>query len=140
MRQNLTLITLGVKDIKKAEMFFEKLGWKKSSASMEEMIFYKLPGILLGLHPEHELAADAGVENDGKGFTGVTLSLNLADESEVNAALQRAENAGAEIIKPAQKVYWGGYSGYFRYERFLFEVAFNPFWKLDEEGNVILPD
>jgi len=41
-----------------------------------------------------------------------------------------AEKAGAIIQKPAQDVFWGGYSGYFSDpDGHLWEVAWNPhFW------------
>jgi hypothetical protein len=140
MRQKFNLITLGVSDVKKSTEFFEKLGWKKSSASMEEMVFFPLGGMVLGLHPRHELAQDANVSEKGSGFPGITISYNAKDEKEVDTVLKEAEKAGATIIKPAQKVYWGGYSGYFKdRDGFLFEVAFNLYWELDENDNVILP-
>lgn len=140
MRQKFNLITLGVSDVKRSADFFERLGWKRSPASMEEMVFFPLGGMVLGLHPRHELAADATVEEAGAGFKGFTISYNAKSEEEVNDVLKKVEQAGATIIKPAQKVYWGGYSGYFKdHDGFLFEVAYNPFWELDSNDNVILP-
>jgi len=141
MRQKFNLITLGVSNVKRSADFFESLGWKKSSSSMEEMVFFPLGGIVLGLHPRHELAADAGVSEVGSGFSGITISYNAKSEQEVDEVLKEVERAGATIIKPAQKVYWGGYSGYFKdFDGHLFEVAFNPFWEQDSNDNVILPD
>jgi hypothetical protein len=36
------------------------------------------------------------------------------------------------ILKPAQEVFWGGYSGYFADpDGHVWEVAYNPHWKLD---------
>jgi len=50
--------------------------------------------------------------------------------------MQRVADLGATIVKPVQKVYWGGYSGYFKdLDGYLFEVAYNPFWELDENGD-----
>ena len=49
--------------------------------------------------------------------------------------------AGAVIVKPAGETFWGGYSGYFADpDGHPWEVAFNPFWKLDENGRVVLPE
>ena len=45
---------------------------------------------------------------------------------------------GKKQVKPAQKMFWGGYSGYFK-DGYLFEVAFNPFWELNEEGSIKQP-
>jgi predicted lactoylglutathione lyase len=141
MRQKLNLITLGVNDFERSVAFFEKgLGWKKSSASVEELALFPLGGIVLALHPRKDLAADATVSPEGSGFSGITLSYNAKSEKEVDEVLEKVKRLGASVIKPAQKVYWGGYSGYFKdLDGHLFEVAHNPFWDLDEQDNLKLP-
>jgi uncharacterized protein len=141
MRQKLNLITLGVTDFAKAVDFYENgLGWKKSSASVEELAVFPLGGIVLALHPRTALAEDATVEPSGTGFSGITLSYNAQSEKEVDEVLEKVKSLGASIVKPAQKVYWGGYSGYFKdLDGHLFEVAYNPFWELDKNDNLILP-
>jgi len=36
-------------------------------------------------------------------------------------------------------VSWGGYSGYFKdLDGYVFEIAYNPFWKIDNEGNLVI--
>lgn len=142
MRQKFNLITLGVDDFDRAVDFYEKgLGWKKSSASVESLAVFPLGGMVLALHPREELAQDANVDVKGSGFSGLTISYNAKSEAEVDEVLQQVEKLGAKIIKPAQKVYWGGYSGYFKdLDGHLFEVAFNPFWEFDENDNLKLPE
>ena len=140
MRQKLNLITLGVNDMEKSTAFFEGLGWKKSSASVEGLSLFPLGGMVLALHPRNELVKDATVSEEGSGFSGITLSYNAYSEREVDEVLVKVEKIGATIVKPAQKVYWGGYSGYFKdLDGHLFEVAYNPFWELDAAGNIQLP-
>ena len=139
MSQNLNLITLGVDDFERAVKFYEGLGWKKSSASMDGLAVFPLGGITLALHPRHELAADATLPNTKSEFAGLTISFNAKSEEEVDAVMNEVKRLGATIVKPAQKVYWGGYSGYFRdLDGHLFEVAFNPHWPLDENDNLKL--
>jgi len=48
----------------------------------------------------------------------------------VDKVLDQAVAAGAALVKPGKKVFWGGYSGYFRdLDGHLWEVAHNPlFW------------
>lgn len=139
MRQKLNLITLGVKDFKNSVRFYESLGWRKSSASMNELALFPLGGITLALHPRQDLADDATVKNEPTGFSGITLSFNAKSEAEVMEVLEEAKRAGASIVKPAQKVYWGGFSGYFKdLDDHLIEVAYNPFWQLDENDNLVL--
>ena len=141
MRQKFTLITLGVKSIKNALDFYETgLGWKKSKTSTDDMILFPLGGIVLGLYPRDLLAEDATVSSKGTGFSGIAIAYNAKSEKEVNEVLDQVKKLGAKIIKPAQKVFWGGYSGYFKDpDGHLFEVAYNPFWKLDKDGNIKLP-
>ena len=141
MRQKLNLITLGVNDFSRSVNFFEKgLGWKKSNASVEGLALFPLGGIVLALHPRKDLADDARMPVEGSGFSGITLSYNAKSEQEVDNVMKEVETLGATIIKPAQTVYWGGYSGYFKdLDGHLFEVAHNPFWELDQNDNLILP-
>jgi uncharacterized protein len=142
MRQKLNLITLGVDNLNKAINFYETgLGWKKSSASQADIAFFQLGGIVLSLYPRNLLAKDATVDDKGSGFSGITISFNAKSEHEVDEVLKEVEKLGATIIKPAEKVFWGGYSGYFKdLDGHLFEVAHNPFWNFDDNDNLILPE
>ena len=141
MRQKLNLITLGVHDMNKSIAFFEGLGWKRSPASVEELALFPLGGIVIALHPRKALADDVKVYAEGSGFSGITLSYNTTSEKEVDDVLKEAAKLGATILKPAEKVHWGGYSGYFQdLNGHIFEVAYNPFWPLDEHHNVVLPE
>lgn len=142
MRQKINMITLGVLDMKRSLDFYEHgLGWKKSPASMEDLALFPLGGIILALYPRMKLAEDAMVEQMGFGFSGITISFNAKSETEVDEIMAKAEKLGARISKPAQKVFWGGYSGYFMDpDSHLIEVAHNPFWELDEHDNVLLPE
>ncbi|HUU65810.1 MAG TPA: VOC family protein [Methyloceanibacter sp.] len=67
--------------------------------------------------------------------------MNYASEAEVDAMMAKAEAAGAQLLKPAVKVFWGGYSGYFAdADGHVWEVAHNPFWPLHENGGIDLPE
>ena len=140
MRQKLNLITLGTEDFEKSLDFYEKgLGWKKSEKSMDGLALFDLGGIILALHPKKDLAEDANLPYQPTSFSGLTISHNTRSEAEVDEILEKVAKLGATIVKPAQKVYWGGYSGYFKdLDGHLFEVAYNPFWELDENHNVQL--
>src|SRR6185369_677352 len=114
MRQKLNLITLGVDDFEKSVSFYEGLGWKKSDKSMDGLALFPLGGITLALHPRQELAEDTTLQYQATTFSGLTISYNAKSEKEVDDILKQVAELGATIIKPAQKVYWGGYSGYFK--------------------------
>jgi uncharacterized protein len=138
MRQKINMISLGVNDLAKSVEFYEKgLGWKRSAVSGGNLIVFQLGNIVLSLYPRNLLAEDANVEDNNPGFSGITLSYNAKSEKEVDEVLIEVKNLGAEITKPGQKVFWGGYGGYFKDpDGHLIEVAFNPFWPLDEEENL----
>ncbi len=142
MRQKLTVVTLGAVDWQKSVDFYEKgLGWKRSSASQGDLALFSLGSFALAIYPKKALAEDACVPDaPSGGFSGVTLALNAKSEAEVDEIFREAANAGAQIVKPPQKVFWGGYSGYFKdSEGRLFEVAYNPYWKLSDDGGLELP-
>lgn len=106
---------------------------------MDDLALFPLGGITLALYPRQELADDAMIKNTQSDFAGLTISYNAKSESEVDTVLKEVESLGATIIKPALKVFWGGYSGYFKdLDGHIFEVAFNPFWELDENDNLKL--
>lgn len=141
MEQRLSLVTLGVKDVDASRAFYERLGWKRSSASNESVVFFQAGGAVLGLFSREALAEDARVPADGEGFRGVTLAHNVKTREEVAAVLQEAEAAGARLVKPAEDVFWGGHSGYFADpDGHLWEVAYNPFFPFDDHGNLALPE
>lgn len=141
MRPKISLITLGVSDLERALQFYQKgLGWQPSSASQDDVVFFQLGGVVLSLYPREKLAEDAQVSSAGSGFAGITLAHNTKSQEEVDQVLQTVESLGAKIVKKAQKVFWGGYSGYFADpDGHLWEVAWNPFFPFDESDNLILP-
>jgi uncharacterized protein len=138
MRQKLNLITLAVNDFQKSVDFYEKgLNWTKSAVSMDDLAVFQLGGIVLALYPRKALADDIGIPQEGSGFSGITIAYNARSEAEVDEVLRLVNKSGGKIIKPAQKVFWGGYSGYFRdVDGHIFEVAYNPIWELDENDNL----
>ncbi|RLQ87333.1 VOC family protein [Notoacmeibacter ruber] len=137
----MTLVTLGVADIARSTAFYEKLGWSKSSASNENVTFFHMDGTKLGLFGRSALADDARVENSSGGFSGVTLAINFDSEQEVDAAYDHAVSIGAKATKRPEKVFWGGYSGYFADpDGHLWELAHNPFAPLDKDGQMELPE
>ncbi|MBF9049665.1 VOC family protein [Roseobacter sp. HKCCD9010] len=128
MKPRISMITLGVKDLPRAVAFYrDGLGLPKID-SPPSVAFFNLNGSWLGLFGRDALAEDAGVSGAGQGFSGVTLSHNLASEAEVDALLEEAVAAGATLVKAAAKADWGGYHGYFSdLDGHLWEVAYNPF-------------
>jgi uncharacterized protein len=134
MEQRVSLITLGVKDMGTEAAFYEALGWQRED-SPDGVIAFNLVGQTLGLYPLAALAEEVGLPVEALGQGAVSLSHNVRTKEEVSQVLAAAKAAGAEILKPAQDVFWGGHHGYFRSpEGHLWEVAYNPFSSLREDG------
>ncbi len=130
MKPRISMITLGVRDLNTSiEFYRDGLGFPKME-SPPDVAFFTLQGSWLGLYNRESLANDATVSPEGNGFSGFTLSHNLSSEAEVDKGIEDAVSAGAILVKPPQKVFWGGYSGYFKDpDGYLWEIAFNPhFW------------
>ena len=141
MQQRLSLITLGVSDLARSRAFYEALGWRASSASQGDVVFFQLNGLALSLYPRAALAADVRTPDSKPGFSGVTLAHNLSSEANVDALYARMTAAGAAGVKKPEKAFWGGYSGYVADpDGHLWEIAHNPFFPLDERGDLHLPD
>lgn len=137
MEQRLSFITLGVADLDRSKAFYNTvLGWAPMHDA-QGVVFYLLNGMVLGLFPQHELAADAHIPNDGRGAR-IALAQNLRSEKEVDALFAHLRDHGVTITKMPEKVFWGGYSSYFADpDGHLWEIAHNPFLQLDPEGNVV---
>jgi uncharacterized protein len=136
----MSLITLGVADVAAATEFYERFGLRKSSASQESVSFFQLGPVVLGLFGREPLKEDGQAASVWTGNGGITLARNLGSEAEVDQLMSHAANIGAVILKPAQRAFWGGYHGYFADpDGHVWEIAYNPFFNLDEAGSVILP-
>ena len=138
--QRLTLVTLGVADVGRSRAFYEALGFRAADFESDDVVFFDMNGVVFGLFGREGLARDANVEEKGGGFRGTALAINVETEAEVDAALDFAVSRGATLTKPAQKVFWGGYSGYFSDpDGHLWEVAYNPGFPLDHSGRMVIP-
>jgi hypothetical protein len=133
MKPKISIIGLGVRDFAKSLAFYrEGLGLTTHNYKEgEDHVMFKMEGTWLSLYPRDKLAEDATVPDDGKGFSGITLSRNEASREKVDETFAEAIRAGAKPVKKPQDVFWGGYSGYFADpDGHLWEVAFNPFTDL----------
>jgi catechol 2,3-dioxygenase-like lactoylglutathione lyase family enzyme len=127
MQARISMITLGVKDVQASAEFYEKgLGFPRIE-SEPSVAFFNLSGSWLGLYGREALAEDATIPAEGDGFNSFALAHNVRSEDEVNEVFETAIGAGATTVKQPQKVFWGGYSGYFSDpDGHLWEVAHNP--------------
>lgn len=137
----ITLITLGVDDLPRAIAFYrDVVGWTPAS-DQDGVAFFDLGGFILALWPHKDLAADIGIDGDRQStYEGVALAHNARSREEVDAIFRRLGERGATIVKPPLETDWGGYSGYFADpDDHHWEVAFNPFWPIREDGRIAFP-
>jgi len=135
MEQRVSLITLSVADMDRAEAFYKALGWKQVD-SPDGVVAFDLIGQTLGLYPRAMLATDMGLdESEIGGFSGITLAHNLADKADVAPLYEAALAAGGRGIKPPHDIFWGGHIAYFADpDGHVWEIAHNPFSALGPQG------
>lgn len=140
MPARINLVTLGVTDVATSTAFYAALGWQAVD-SPPEITFIQLGPTVLGLFGHNDLADDAQLpRTPPPPFRGTSLAINLDSEAAVDEAMAVARAAGATVVKDPEKVFWGGYSGYFTDpDGHLWELAHNPHWTLNSDGSVTLP-
>ncbi|PIQ78612.1 glyoxalase [Candidatus Peregrinibacteria bacterium CG11_big_fil_rev_8_21_14_0_20_46_8] len=140
MKARISLITLGVDDLERSLRFYrDGLGLKTEGIVGTEfehggVVFFDLQhGLKLGLFERKNIAHDAKIERGPASATEFTIAHNVSGKDKVNTVMQEAQDAGATITKPAEDTFWGGYAGYFQDpDGHLWEVAWNPAWKIEE--------
>ncbi|MGE3246243.1 MAG: VOC family protein [Beijerinckiaceae bacterium] len=143
----ISIVTLGVADVRRASLFYQRLGWRMSVAASNAAIsFFTLNAIVLALFGREALAADSGlpaIRGDASpgAFSGVTLAQNHPSEIAVRQAMDDALSAGASELVPPSATSWGGYHAVFADpDGHVWELAYNPFFALSADGGVELPD
>lgn len=139
----INLICLGVKNIELSLAFYKNIGFKTyETQASPAIVFFDNQGSKLELYPLEQLAKDINAENPpliSQGFSGITFAYNTKSEKEVDDILQLVQTHGGTIVKPAQKVFWGGYSGYFKdLDGYYWEIAYSADWKFDDQDMLII--
>jgi uncharacterized protein len=136
VEQRVSVVTLGVADLDRARRFYEALGWSSPSKVEDGVVFFQAGGMVVSLWDRDALAEDSAMTDAG-GWGGITLAHNVGSPEQVDSVLREAEAAGATIGRPGASTFWGGYSGVFiDPDGHPWEVAHNPFWRMDEAGAV----
>jgi predicted lactoylglutathione lyase len=135
----LTVVTLGVTDLRKATEFYRDVLCTPPNTNNEGVTFIELPGTWISLFPLENLAKDISPEISAKrsGFSGVTLAHNARSKEEVIAIIERARSAGGRILKEPQDTFWGGFGGYFADpDGYCWEIVWGPMFEFSEDGTL----
>lgn len=119
--------------------FYEAVLETHPDTSYEGITFIELPGVWISLYPLEHLAKDISkqIKPIHNLFNGITLAHNTKTREEVDAIFQRAESAGAHIIKKPKDTFWGGYSGYFSDpDEYHWKIAWGPMFEFTEQGDL----
>ncbi|PTT65402.1 VOC family protein [Arthrobacter sp. HMWF013] len=138
MQPRVDFISLGVRSVEASRRFYaEGLGWPIHREIPGDVVFIQVNrGLILSLWDARQMQAEAGVSAPGP-VPCITLSHNLAGTEEVDQVLAEAAAAGATMVAGPITQPWGGYSGYFADpDGFRWEVAYNPTWAVNDDGEV----
>lgn len=142
MESRISIITLGVSDLEVSYKFYhEGLGFPTTRKPDEGIIFFQTSGVCLALYPVEKLAEDVSPDfpSARSAFPGITLAHNTKKKEDVDIILRQAGEAGGKIEKPAQDVFWGGYSGYFSDpDGYLWEIAYADSWEFKEDDSLVI--
>lgn len=140
--QRMSILTLGVADIKEATEFYRGvLGL--TPFMKREMVAFDMGGFVLGLWDRKKLHKDIGVMGNTcpqGACPNFAMAYNARSKDEVDEIFTRLRAGGAEVSKEPHDTFWGGYGGYFvDRDGYAWEVTFNPFWGFEDDGRLKLP-
>lgn len=136
MQQQLSVISLGIRDLQRSKRFYgEGFGWTPVFEN-EEIVFYQMNGFVLGTWLQAALEAD--MRRDGLCRPGAfALAHNVASEEDVRSTIERLARAGGQVLRAGDAPVHGGFRGYVADpDDHAWEIAWNPAWHIDDRGLV----
>jgi hypothetical protein len=140
MKQRINILTLGVNNLERSMQFYrEAFGWQTKGIMGTEfengaiVVFELSGGLMISLYERKNLAWDSGLDQQPDSATEFSVGHLVNSDKEVEEIMNQAQKAGATIIKPAHKTFWGGYGGYLKdIDGHLWEIAHNPAIRVEE--------
>jgi uncharacterized protein len=140
----ISAIALRTTDLARSTAFYLALGWELSAASTAAMSLFKTAGSLLLICTD-ELLIELGGQQVAAARAGqptgeAVLSIHVATDAEVDAALHEATRAGGAVVKWAAATPLGGSYGFFADpDGHLWEVIHHPLYQLGTDGRPEIP-
>lgn len=140
MQQQISVITLGIADIARSKRFYvDGFGWKPVFEA-PGIVFYQMNGLMLGTWQKTELEADMQLGHLASPGA-FALAHNVASQSQVQPLIDRLAGHGGRVLRPGDAPPHGGFRGYVADpDDHAWEIAFNPAWKIAENGSVTFGD
>jgi len=137
MQQQVSVITLAITSLAPTLRFYrEGFGWQPVFEN-GEIAFYQMNGFVLGTWLKQAMAADTGRPLAEGAAAGFTLAHNVAAKDEVAPLMARLVAAGGTVLREADAPAHGGFRGYVADpDGHVWEIAWNPAWRVDGEGRV----
>ena len=137
-------VALRTADLVRATAFYVGLGWELSPASTGAMSLFKTAGSLLLVCTDDLLAQLGGPEVAaalaGEPTSEAVLSIHVASDAEVAAAVQEAVRAGGVLVRGAAPTPLGGSYAFFADpDGHLWEVIHHPLYRLGVDGRPEIP-
>ena len=135
MQQQISVITLGIRDLARSRHFYvDGFGWQPVFENAE-IVFYQMNGLVLGTWLDASLSADIGRALARPG--AFALAHNVATRDAVAPTIERLARHGGRVLRIADEPPHGGYRGYIADpDEHTWEIAWNPAWSIDERGLV----
>lgn len=140
----LNLVCIGVEEMTRSMAFYKAIGFQTPETSESPpIVFFDNEGSKLELYPLSELQKDIDADDPPSvskgGFTGITFACNMKSKEDVDATMKLVEEAGGEVVKEPQTVFWGGYSGYFKDpDGYYWELAYSDNWTFDDQNMLVI--
>jgi uncharacterized protein len=140
----ISVVALRTANLARSTAFYVTLGWELSAASTAAMSLFKTAGSLL-LVCTDELLAELGGQEVAAALAGestgeAVLSIHVATDDEVDAALQEAVSAGGVMIKRTAPTPLGGSYAFFADpDGHVWEVIHHPLYQLGTDGRPEIP-
>jgi len=134
-QQQLSLVTLAIHDLDRSRRFYgEGFGWRPVYES-DDVLFFQMNGVVLGLWMAPPMTADLG-RPDGHS-NGFALAHNVRDSADVDALAARLADHGGTLMREPADTDYGGRRAYVADpDSHAWEIAWNPAWRMDEDGRV----
>jgi uncharacterized protein len=135
----ISIVTIGVADVARSAVFYQKLGWERCASSMDEIVWFRTADSYLGIFGWNDLAEDARIEDTSHGgFGGITLAINVETPEMVDPAIAEAVAAGGSVLKPGTTLPFG-YGGYFADpDGHPWEVCYNADFPFGPDGHIVI--